>query len=494
MQVGRRRASLLAIAMSIAFGHAPTAGAGGGISTFPACSPVLQTCVDAAGPGDTIIIQTDDADDQFVIIDKSMTLISGGGVRHTVGAIGIGDGGNVMPIDVTIEDLGAGLISALFTTVDGNQLTLSDVDVGKGALGAGVTVTTQRSASIVIERSSVQRHTGSDLEALGLFADPSGGDVSFSVVGNRISDHGNPESGAGIRLGMQGSGTVDADFYNNTIWDVARCNCGAASGLAILPEGLVRADVNVVGNTFERSRTNAIQQRNDLVPGGRLALDVFNNVFAHSRGSALSLETGGASTLAFRAGSNDFFATGGNALDGQSLGVGNLKRDPMFVDRSSGNFALQAGSPLIDRGVVCSPGGVADPDVRGRSRLAGAQVDLGAHERGAGAVNGIVRLGANGGDALTGSSGGDILCGFGGADDLSGRGGDDFLDGGLRGDLLAGGQGADDLYGSAGADTLCARDGASGNDRVDGGKGSDGFRADNGDRLRSVEHLGTCQA
>ena len=57
---------------------------------------------------------------------------------------------------------------------------------------------------------------------------------------------------------------------------------------------------------------------------------------------------------------------------------------------------------------------------------------------------------------------------------------------------VVGGSGADRIFGGASGDTVCGRDGVHGNDYVDGGPGADDYRADPGDTVRHVEHLGTC--
>jgi Ca2+-binding RTX toxin-like protein len=243
----------------------------------------------------------------------------------------------------------------------------------------------------------------------------------------------------------------------------------------------------------ERSATDGLQQRNDLLAGGRLRLDLFDNVFAHAQGYGIRLDAGAPGTLVLRSGHNDTFANGsGVFLDGLPKGPGHLTLDPRFMDRASGNLRLKATSPLIDRGVVCSPGGVANPDAAGHHRLAGRSVDIGAHERGAGRATGVALTGRNGEDDLVGTDASDILCGMGGSDVLLGKGGRDHLDGGGGPDLLRGGAGPDRFLGGHGDDLLCARDGVSGNDRLDGGGGDDGFRADGGDPRTSVEHLGSC--
>ncbi len=83
----------------------------------------------------------------------------------------------------------------------------------------------------------------------------------------------------------------------------------------------IRADVDIVGNTIELSKTDGISQRNGLTAGGRLTLDVFDNIISHTDGFAVRLDSGDPGTLRFRAGHNARYKTLGLSLDGQSAGA-----------------------------------------------------------------------------------------------------------------------------------------------------------------------------
>src|SRR5262249_39916254 len=156
-------------------------------------------------------------------------------------------------------------------------------------------------------------------------------------------------------------------------------------------------------------------------------------------------------------------------LAGHSLGPHNLAVAPGFMDEPFGDLRLKPMSALIDRGIVCSPGGVQNLDAAGHGRLSGTSVDMGAFERGAGPPTGIALVGGSAGDTVTGTNGADILCGLGGGDTLNGGAGGDRLDGGAGADVVVGGAGPDRLFGGAGDDTcLDAVDGHT-TDSVDGG-------------------------
>jgi hypothetical protein len=61
---------------------------------------------------------------------------------------------------------------------------------------------------------------------------------------------------------------------------------------------------------------------------------------------------------------------------------GNISADPLFVNRTAGDYLLVAGSPCIDTGddTVLTPG---ETDLDGNPRKFGAHVDMGAYEYGA---------------------------------------------------------------------------------------------------------------
>lgn len=61
--------------------------------------------------------------------------------------------------------------------------------------------------------------------------------------------------------------------------------------------------------------------------------------------------------------------------------VGQMQIDPQFVDAAGGDFALAAGSPLIDQGDTGGPGTLTEFDIVGAARVAGPGVDVGAYER-----------------------------------------------------------------------------------------------------------------
>jgi hypothetical protein len=500
METQHVRGMLLATAVSLttlAIAAPPAAAAPVTVNYPSSGCPVagdhgLQDCIDGVDPGSTVILTTEIID-EAAFINKSLTLRA---VDRTLQPVLLGVGINspsTGAAKIVVQDIRLSLtILVNLTTGSGHSVTIQRVDIGRGAPGPrGIIVQSDVPATIAIENSFIRSDQENEASVLTLATQNSSGLVHYRVVGNKITAHGDTKSNAGIDLIMEGSGTVVADIYNNVIWDVATCHCGAASGIAVLPDPKVRADVNIVGNTIDNSRTDAIQQRNDLTTG-RLYLDVFNNILTHNSSEALNLESGKPGSLVFRAGFNDRFANGNpDNLDGQSAGPGNLNLDPRYVNPNARDLHLQSNSPLNNKGATCSPGGIADPDAAGRHRLNGPEVDIGAYEIGGVAITGVVRVGTSAAETLNGTNGQDILCGYGGADILKGLNASDYLDGGSGPDRVVGGSGVDRVFGNLDNDHLCTLDGTSG-DLADGGPGADTAVTDPGDTRVSIEGTGGC--
>ena len=196
-------------------------------------------------------------------------------------------------------------------------------------------------------------------------------------------------------------------------------------------------------------------------------------------------------TLVFRGGFNDFFGNGAaDVLDGQPAGPGNLKLDPGYVDRAAKNFRLQPNSPLINKGITCSPGRRGEPRrreaaARRRSRRSTRRLrdQRQSHHRRRAPRS---RRGRHAerderpGHHLRLSQRGRAEGAAAAPDDVDGGGGND---------RVFGGSGVDRVRGGLGNDTLCTRDATSG-DVADGGAGSDKADTDPGDIRVSIETSG----
>jgi Ca2+-binding RTX toxin-like protein len=460
------------------------------------CPTTLQDCIDGAPAGSTIRIVTDTPIAEIAVIDKTLRLEAGPGYDPVIEFGLFAHAPSPAPVRIRVRDLTFhSQVRARFVQGSGHLFVLRDSTISGDDFGGVSLDASGGSASFVVARNVIQA-AGHQVDQIDLFTSEAFGSADFSIVGNRMTSGDYPESHAGIRASFYGTGTVDADIYSNLIRRVGGCFCGYAAAIGTDANQNVEATLNIVGNTIYRPRIGiGIRGASDA---SEFRVNLFNNIVARAVGTGLSVQedpTG----FSLRNGHNDFFANGQpNDWGDSEPGPATLHRRPRFVDPAAPNFRLLPISPLIDQGVVCSPGGTPRVDADRHDRIAGPSVDIGAYEFGSRRRPGpgVSLIGSNAPQTLTGGRGNDVLCGLGGKDTLLGRRGRDRLFGGRGADDLNGGDGADRLKGGLGSDVhlgrpgpdiLVAVDGQAGNDVAKGGAGRDRCLTDPGDRRRSCE-------
>ncbi|MEJ5298985.1 MAG: right-handed parallel beta-helix repeat-containing protein, partial [Armatimonadota bacterium] len=78
--------------------------------------------------------------------------------------------------------------------------------------------------------------------------------------------------------------------------------------------------------------------------------------------------------------SNCVYNPGGTNYSGLSAGAGDIRADPLFVNRAEGDFHLLPGSPCIDAGLDSAVPAWLLTDLDGKPRVSGTRVDIGAYE------------------------------------------------------------------------------------------------------------------
>jgi hypothetical protein len=492
----RRAFTTLVLAIMVAFvAYQPGAGA----STRPnrrllpvlwvwpsgaPCNTTLQACITNAASGDTVLVaQNGHIAESVSITNKSLTLSAQTGFQPTLDAATIQNSSGGATVDVTVSDIGfLHSVVASISQGAGNVLTLDHISAVSSGADPGVYAVVYNESTVnVLHSTFTASGFYPGIEVTSPVSGPS--DLTFNVVGNTVTGHGQADYPTGIYLNATDGGRLEFNVDNNSVWDVGQGTASDSSGgIYLSARDSGDAHFNVVGNSLHAITTDGIRVSDEQDAPNELSLDLFDNVIAGTTGSAVDVTADEPATFALRGGRNDLVSNGHRPHTlGHSLGT-NLSVAPKFVSPSTGDLALKSSSPLIDEGVTCSPGGVASPDAAGNNRRSRSNVDIGAYEFGAG-MPGLVLLGTSGADTLTGGGGNDILCGYRGDDTLHGRGRNDFLDGGKDDDRH---------FGGPGDDVLCANDG-SGGDHLNGGTGTDVFRADPGDVTTSVERLGTCE-
>ncbi len=196
----------------------------------------LQDCIDTvAQPGDTIQIETNEIIDEFPVVAKSLTLQAGQGFHPIVskgGQVGVNSG----TIAVTISGITFGdSLEVELLGGSGHSVSLDHVKVLQGSQDdEDLAIDAKVAGSVSVTGSTFQGQARDD--RIGMDADQTSGLVTFRVIGNRVTGHGDATSGAGISLLLRSSGSTRADIDNNSAWDVARNRAGINSGLAV-PRG-----------------------------------------------------------------------------------------------------------------------------------------------------------------------------------------------------------------------------------------------------------------
>ncbi len=497
MRVRRVRPALGAALLIVASPAAPAPPAfATGRGSLPAhlvypsgnCPGTLQRCINSVSRGDTVIVVEDSHDEGFISITKSLALKAGGAFHPMLdGVQAVGDLGHGL-IAITVQGFEVdGSVSGYPADV-GDSVTFRNLDVRQAPGDSDAALYADAEAPgtfVTMERNTVHGDNHQS-EAIEVILQATSGTVDVRVVGNQVDNHGSSESGGGILVNNSDAGAVQAVVDGNSVWDVGQCGCGASPGIGI--EGGAASGVTVadaVGNIIDRAQVVSLWvdvDDNGLGPQHLLTVHAFDNVITHAV-EPLAILDGSPSRLRFDAGTSDCFADGTSDLSGHSPGTGNLAVDPRYYDAPFGNLRLKPASPLIDRGLVCSPGGIENLDAAGHGRLSGDGVDLGAFELGAGAPTGVALVGTSGADSLTGTAGADIVCGMGDSDTLKGGAGADWIEGGAGADRLSEGPGADRLFGGAGNDPCLNTADGHGGDSIDGGTGTDHYRSNQGDSV-----------
>ncbi|HEY3268303.1 MAG TPA: right-handed parallel beta-helix repeat-containing protein [Armatimonadota bacterium] len=155
----------------------------------------------------------------------------------------------------------------------------------------------------------------------------------------------------------------------------------------VIADNIIDAnDLDGIGGGIYCSSSSATVTGNTIVgnaatwPGAAIhvlgSATIANNIVAfNTDGIALNQ---GASTL----GHNDVYGNVGPAYPDAADPTGtngNISADPLFINTSTGNYRLQAGSPCKDTGndAFATPG---ETDVAGHPRVSGAHTDMGAYE------------------------------------------------------------------------------------------------------------------
>jgi hypothetical protein len=391
----------------------------------PADQPTIQAGINAANPGDTVMVDPGTYFENINFNGKSITVISASGPATT-----IIDGGNLAPVVTFSSGENGRSVLSRFTLQNGTSTFNSQYD------GGGVYI---NSSSPTISKNIIQNNTACNGGA-GIAVEFGSPRIqSNTITNNSQAGCSGGIGGGGISVGGAGTTEINGNLISNNKW-----TSGNGGGISLFAAGVVRIKDNIItGNSASgispAAQGGGISMVNDspaivvqnliyantadqgagiyfLVPSGSKGPTLVNNTIANNaitqRGSAIyaagfddqvtlfnNLLIGQRGNAAVYCDAtydnlpptftnNDAYSPNGSGLQGTCAGQGtqngNISANPIFVNVSA-NFRIKAGSPAIDAGTNSAPN-LPQKDLGGKPRIVdgngdgSAIIDMGAYE------------------------------------------------------------------------------------------------------------------
>ncbi len=361
--------------------------------------PTIAAAMLAAGPADTILLETGYGNESTTVTHNGMIVTGGSASTGIVLQLGTGIAtfflGGTAPINVLADANGGNGITA---NAGDNVVTVTGgINAVDGGLGVDRLVVDYRLATGAITGNSTSN-----------FSEAGGGGRSVTITDGTF-EHFTVLTGSGADTLTVGDGNnvINAGDGANTIT--------AGNGQNNITGG-VNADTITAGNGG--NTIDAGNGTNTITSG------LGDDTIFSGTGADTIIAGGGVDAITIRGGSDE--------VDG---GAGN---DRLIVDYSGATTDVSGGVTGGNLGSGYT-GHLADASA--------SQVDVVEIE------NFTITTGS-GNDVITTGDGNDVITAGAGNDTLDGGGGNDTLTGGDGSDVLTGGLGADTLSGGAGADYL----------------------------------------
>jgi nitrous oxidase accessory protein NosD len=383
------------------------------VITVPGDQPTIQSAIDAAAPGDTVLVAPGTYFENINFRGKAITVESEQGPEVTIidgnlaGPVAIftsGEGRASILRGFTLQrgdagtehgfDGGGVRIDGSSPTVQGNIITNNRACSGGGGIDADF-------SSALIEGNRITNNV-----QFGCSGGPGGGGISVGGEGQTevidnviVGNSWDSSSGGGITLFAAGAPTIMGNVIRaNSVYD-------AGGGIWIVNH----SDALIVQNLIVDNRAARGGGIYWSVPSGNRGPLVVNNTIARNQGQGSGIFAAGfdaqvqlfnnivvgASGLSaiycdqfydpsppvLR--SNNVFSPGAAAYGGtcgDPTGTnGNISADPLFVDATTNDYHLGPGSPSIDAGDNTAPD-LPATDIDGDQRIINGQVDQGVDE------------------------------------------------------------------------------------------------------------------
>lgn len=393
-------------------------GLAGTVIHVPADQPTIQSAINAAADGDTVLVSDGTYVENINFNGKAITVTSVNGSKVTTL-----DGNKLNVVVAFVTNEGAGSVLNGFTITNGLS---GDQSPGFGE-GGGIVI--ENTASPTITNNVITANGACDGAGIAIsFAGPliqgntitnnfqalcgggiGGGGISIGgessgtrVIGNVIANNlmvNNGVNGGGLLLNAAGSPLIQNNtISNNNQFGITMVNTSnpqliqnliihnTGGGLIYLFGG--GTGMTIINNTFadNDAQTAFFAESTASVIGGIFPPDVViqNNLFIAKQGqTAIFCALPLASTAVFTA--NNIFSDGGLAFDPGCGTIptgsnGNISSDSFFVDPLVDNFHLQPVSPGVDTGNNTTPTALPATDLAGDPRIVNTNVDMGVFE------------------------------------------------------------------------------------------------------------------
>ncbi len=384
----------------------------GGTLLVPADHPTIQAAINAAIPGDEIIVAPGTYFETINFLGKAITLRSSDGPQVTI-INGSGAGSVVQ----CVNGEGPG------TVLEGLTITGGNANEGGGMLNIGTSPTVR---NCIFENNTATDRGGGMYNSFG---SPSVSDTTFRqnssgamgggmfnidsaspTIDNCLFTENTSNKGGGMRnylhadpivtnsvFSYNHAGSEGGGMDNRKNSDAVVMNCKFIGNTADSGGGMH----NYVGNATEDSEeptiVNSLFIGNIATSGAGMRNNdpspiITNSTFAFNEGSGISSRNGSTPKLTncIVWGNTGGSFSGANApevsysdIEGGFPGMGNLDVNPLFVNIAGpdGDYRLQLTSTLIDAGTNSAPA-LPAIDIDGNPRIAGGTVDMGAYEFG----------------------------------------------------------------------------------------------------------------
>lgn len=383
----------------------------------PSDQPTIQAAINAAQPGDTVLVAPGTYFENINFEGKAITVTSSNGPSVTTI-----DGGGLDSVVTLTSGEGNGSVLKGFTITHGNSTFNAggiQIDSSSPIIDGNVVVNNQTCDSgagmqVLFSSAIVRNNTITNNFRAGCSGGVGGGGISLGGAGNAqilnnvISNNRIPNtaSGGGISVNAAGSPTIagntiagnvssedgggislinhsDANIFNNLIYgNTARGNGGGIYFLVPSGDrGPFLQNNTIVNNTAASG--SAV-----FADGFDSTSQLINNILVSSGASPVVCGTFNVAQpiISF----NDAFDVTAPGFGGQCAGAngtsGNISADPQFVNAAANDFHLLASSPAIDAGNKSAPN-LSQTDLDGNPRVAFGNattctntVDIGAYE------------------------------------------------------------------------------------------------------------------